>query len=71
MGVLKRKNKIHKREVITMKKNYYKITNLTKLEEYHFLADAYHNVGECIELAIEDGLIEPTDKIQFCGKAVL
>ena len=59
------------REVITMKKKYYHIKNITKAEEYHFLADFYHNIGECVEVAIEDGLIEPTDTIQLCGKAVL
>jgi hypothetical protein len=54
-----------------MEKKYYHIKNLTKAEEYHFLADHYHNIGECVEVAIEDGLIDPTDRIQFCGEAVL
>ena len=54
-----------------MGKKYYQIKNITKAEVYHFLADLYHNIGECVEVAIEDGLIDPTDKIQFCGKAVL
>jgi hypothetical protein len=54
-----------------MENKYYHIKNLTKAEEYHFSAEVYHNIGECVEIAIEDGLIDPTDRIQFCGKAVL
>lgn len=58
------------REVITMEK-YYHFKNLTQGTEFHFPTRNHANAGYALVYAIETGLVRETDKIQFCGKAVL